>query len=303
MSLEVIDIARISDGGSSKPQIQARVDLFKTWGIPSGSKILEIGCGQGDCTLVMAYLVGEQGHITGIDPAPLDYGSFVGKQKQSHPTTTILIIQAGAPITLGQAQDKLKQSAVGNRITFHQTDLEGFLNSSASEPLYDYAVFARSTWYFPSAEALTPMLVALRGRTKHLRIAEYSTDIQGDIAALPHLLAAISQAEFNSRDNNLDRDDNIQSIIPPQKIRELTLEAGWVFEKEDVIRSPEDQEDAGWEVGRVLSEGYRVRSRLSGGASRQEYADALISAVEESKRALGPSPKLRTLPTWLGSWA
>lgn len=133
--------------------------------------------------------------------------------------------------------------------------------------------------------------------------AEYSTDIQGDIAALPHLLAAISQAEFNSRDNNLDRDDNIQSIIPPQKIRELTLEAGWVFEKEDVIRSPEDQEDAGWEVSRVLSEGYRVRSRLSGGASRQEYADALISAVEESKRALGPSPKLRTLPTWLGSWA
>lgn len=81
MSLDVIEIAKISDGGSSKPQIQARVDLFKTWDIPSGSKILEIGCGQGDCTLAMAYLVGEQGHITGIDPAPLDYGSFIGKQK------------------------------------------------------------------------------------------------------------------------------------------------------------------------------------------------------------------------------
>ncbi|KAJ5176924.1 uncharacterized protein N7482_002801 [Penicillium canariense] len=282
MSLDVIDIARISDGGSSIPQIQARVDLFKTWDIPSGSKILEIGCGQGDCTLVMAYLVGEQGHVTGIDPAPLDYG---------------------APITLGQAQDKLKQSAIGDRITFHRSDLEGFLDSSASEPLYDFAVFARSTWYFPSAEALTPILVALRGRTKHLCIAEYATDIQGDIAALPHLLAAISQAEFNSRDNNLDRDDNIQSIITPQKIRELTLEAGWVLKKEDVIRSPEDQEDARWEVGRVLSEGYRVRSRSYGGASRQEYADALISAIEESKRALGPNPKLRTLPTWLGLWA
>lgn len=302
MSSEVIDIARISDGGSSKPQIQARVNLFKTWDIPSGSKILEIGCGQGDCTLVMSYLVGEQGHITGIDPAPLDYGLFVEEQK-AIPHNKLLIIQAGSPMTLGQAQDKLKQSAVGNRITFHQSDLERFLDSSTSEPLYDYAVFAHSIWYLPSAEALTPMLVALRGRTKHLRIAEYSTDIQGDIAALPHLLAAISQAEFNSRDNDLDRHDNIQSIITPQKIRELALEAGWVLEKEDVIRSPEDQEDAGWEVGRVLSEGYRVRSRSSGGASRQEFADALISAVEESKRALGPSPKLRTLPTWLGSWA
>ncbi|KAJ5658463.1 FAD-dependent pyridine nucleotide-disulfide oxidoreductase [Penicillium longicatenatum] len=282
MSSEVIDIARISDGGSSQPQIQARVDLFKNWNIPIGSKIIEIGCGQGDCTLVMAYLVGEQGHVTGIDPAPLDYG---------------------APTTLGQAQDKLKQSVVGNRITFHQSDLKSFLDSSASEPLYDYAVFARSTWYLSSAEELTPMLVALRGRTKHLCIAEYSTDIQGDIAALPHLLAAISQAEFNSRDNNLDRHDNIQSIIPPQKFRELALKAGWVLEKEDLIRSPEDQEDARWEVARVLSESYRIRSQSTSGASRQEYADALIGAVEESKRALGPNPKLRTLPTWLASWA
>ncbi|KAJ5771897.1 hypothetical protein N7520_002426 [Penicillium odoratum] len=283
MSLDVDAIAEISHGLSSKPQIQARVDLFKTWGIPSGSKILEIGCGQGDCTLAMAYLVGEKGHVTGVDPAPLDYG---------------------APMTLGQAQEKLKQSTIGNRITFHQSDLEGFLSSSSSEPLYDYAVFARCTWYLPSAEALTPMLVALRGRARHLRIAEYSTDIQGDIAALPHLLAAISQAEYNSRDDNLDRDDNIQSIISPQKIREIALNAGWEFEREDVIKSPEDQEDAKWEVSRVLSQAYRDRSRSSGGVSRQDYADALINAVEESKRALGPSPgpKLRTLPTWLGSW-
>ncbi|KAJ5937597.1 hypothetical protein N7454_003939 [Penicillium verhagenii] len=281
MSLDVINIARISEGGSSEPQIQARVDLYKTWDIPSGSKILEIGCGQGDCTLVMAYLVGEKGHVTAIDPAPLDYG---------------------APMTLGEAQDRLKQTEIGDRITFHQSDVESFLKSSDSEPLYDYAVFARSTWYLPSAEALTPLLVALRGRVKYLRIAEYSTDIQGDIAALPHLLAAISQAEYNSRDGNLDRDDNIQSIISPQKFREVAAEAGWTFEREDVIKSPEDQEDGKWEVSRVLSQAYRVRSRGSGGGSRQEYADALINAVEESKRALGPNPKFRTLPTWLGSW-
>jgi hypothetical protein len=146
------------------------------------------------------------------------------------------------------------------------------------------------------------MLAALRGRTKHLLIAEYSLDIGGNIAALPHLLAAMSQAEFNSRDDNLDRGDNIQSIITPQMIRALALKTGWELQKEAVVESPEEQEDARWEVHRVLSDSYRSRSRTSGGSNRQGFADALVYAVEESKRGLGSSPKLQTMPTWLGSW-
>jgi Methylase involved in ubiquinone/menaquinone biosynthesis len=51
--------------------------FLNKWNIPFGSKILEIGCGQGDFTLVAAYMVGDQGHVTGIDPAPLDYGLFI----------------------------------------------------------------------------------------------------------------------------------------------------------------------------------------------------------------------------------
>jgi ubiquinone/menaquinone biosynthesis C-methylase UbiE len=60
----------------SKPQLQHRLDILQKWVLMPGSKVLEIGCGQGDCTLVLADLVGEHGHITAIDPAPLDYGSF-----------------------------------------------------------------------------------------------------------------------------------------------------------------------------------------------------------------------------------
>lgn len=74
MSSDLINIAKLSDGGSSEPQIQHRLDVLNKWNIPLGSKILEIGCGQGDFTLVAAYMVGDQGHVTGIDPAPLDYG-------------------------------------------------------------------------------------------------------------------------------------------------------------------------------------------------------------------------------------
>jgi len=35
---------------------------------------MEIGCGQGDCTAVLATVVGETGHVTALDPAPPDYG-------------------------------------------------------------------------------------------------------------------------------------------------------------------------------------------------------------------------------------
>ena len=76
ISTDIANIAKLGDGSSSEPQIEGRLDLCRKWGIPQGSKVLEIGCGQGDCTLVIAYVVGDQGHVTAIDPAPLDYGSW-----------------------------------------------------------------------------------------------------------------------------------------------------------------------------------------------------------------------------------
>jgi predicted methyltransferase len=51
-----------------------RLVLLQHWNIPIGSKVLELGCGQGDCTTVLAYAVGEQGRVVAVDPAELDYG-------------------------------------------------------------------------------------------------------------------------------------------------------------------------------------------------------------------------------------
>ena len=56
------------------PQMQHRLDLIQFWGIKEGDKVLEIGCGQGDCTLALAHTIGESGHVTALDPASLDYG-------------------------------------------------------------------------------------------------------------------------------------------------------------------------------------------------------------------------------------
>ena len=81
-SLNASDIAAHYPRSSEKhltsviiPQIQHRLDLITRWVIQPGEKVLEIGCGQGDCTITLAGVVGENGHVTAVDPAPLDYGT------------------------------------------------------------------------------------------------------------------------------------------------------------------------------------------------------------------------------------
>jgi hypothetical protein len=204
---------------------------------------------------------------------------------------------------LGEAQLQLKNSPYGNRITFHQAELQDFLESGNSEPLYDYAIFVHSVWYLSSVETLQSMLLALRGRAKQLLIAEYVLDIRGDVASLPHMIAAISQAEFNSRDEHSSgREDNIQSIISPKMIRTVGLHAGWELQREETTEATEALEDGRWEVGRVLSKKYLERSESCVSKRRQDFANALIEAVEVSRSVLGPQLKVKTLPTWQCSW-
>ena len=54
-----------------------RLELLRRFKISDASKILEPGCGQGDCTVVLADTVGEGGSVVGVDPADLDYGKVL----------------------------------------------------------------------------------------------------------------------------------------------------------------------------------------------------------------------------------
>jgi tRNA G46 methylase TrmB len=76
---------------SSKPepsriaisQTQHRLNLLAAWfgsleaakNALEGKTVIEIGCGQGDMTVALAWAVGSTGKVYAIDPAPLDYGS------------------------------------------------------------------------------------------------------------------------------------------------------------------------------------------------------------------------------------
>lgn len=77
--LDAVFIARVSLHDPAHFNIQHsqtlhRLVLLQHWNIPTGSKVLELGCGQGDCTTVLASAVDEQGRVVAVDPAGLDYG-------------------------------------------------------------------------------------------------------------------------------------------------------------------------------------------------------------------------------------
>lgn len=77
--LDAASIARVSLHDPAHFSIQHsqtlhRLALLQHWNIPTGSKVLELGCGQGDCTTVLASAVGEEGRVVAVDPAELDYG-------------------------------------------------------------------------------------------------------------------------------------------------------------------------------------------------------------------------------------
>ena len=77
--LDAASIARLSLHDPNYFSIQHsqtlhRLVLLQHWNIPTGSKVLELGCGQGDSTTVLANAVGEQGRVVAVDPAELGYG-------------------------------------------------------------------------------------------------------------------------------------------------------------------------------------------------------------------------------------
>lgn len=80
--LDAASIARVSWHDPKHFDVQLiqtahRLALLQHWDIPASSKILELGCGQGDCTTALATVVGEQGTVVAVDPASLDYGEFM----------------------------------------------------------------------------------------------------------------------------------------------------------------------------------------------------------------------------------
>lgn len=215
------------DSKIQRIQTEHRMKLAKFWGIKEGSKVLEIGCGQGDTTAVLAYLVGDKGFVHGMDIASPEYGS---------------------PITLGDSIDFLKKTELGHRIKIDfKMDIQS-TEVNFPEGFFDYVILSHSSWYLNSAEELLAILRKLKKWGKTLCFAEWDTRINAN-EQLPHFLSVLIQAQYECfKKSSIS---NVRTLFTPMDIRDITKEAGWNIVDETSINSSNLQ-DGEWEVKQTL---------------------------------------------------
>lgn len=218
-------MATFSRGSKSQvDQTRFRLALANFWGVPLGSKVLEVGCGQGDMTAVLAHLVGSSGLVVATDRADPSYG---------------------APVTLGDSASHLLQSPLGSRIEFHfNFDL---LTEAPSKGPFDGAVMALCSWYFASIDELMATLVRIRSLTNRLYFAEWDM-LPSSYDQLAHLLAVLIQGHVGAL---RDTTANIRTPLARSTFLSVLEEAGWKVVKEAPV-STSEMLDARWEIEECL---------------------------------------------------
>ncbi|CAD0098165.1 unnamed protein product [Aureobasidium mustum] len=289
-NMDAESIARLSlhdpnDFRIQHAQTLHRLELLQHWNILPGARLLELGCGQGDCTTVLASAVGEQGHVVAVDPADLDYG---------------------APYTLAQAQGLISQGLLGGRVTWVQESPLDYLSSLASDSppdskAFDAAVLAHCLWYFPSPSLILDTLRALKQHSKRLLLAEWSL-VATDPSAQPHVLAALAQAALECRKPTST--SNVRTVLSLKRLTELALAAGWQLETETRVQPTEDLLDGRWEVSACLSPSFEreVEEKVTEERERG-VVFALRDACEASLGSVqGGLKGVRAMDVWVATF-
>lgn len=218
-----------------------------------------------------------------------------------------LTASAGAPYTLGQAQDHISKGPLGSRITWVQKSPLDYLSSlpspsSASESkAFDVTVLAHSLWYFASPLLISSTFRAIKQHSKRLILAEWSL-MATHPSAQPHVLGALTQAALECR--KISSESNIRTVLGPNRLTELALEAGWQLESETRLESEEGMLDGQWEVSACLSRSFEreVEEQVSDGRE-QAVVLALRDACEASLKGVeGGREGVRAMDVWVASF-
>lgn len=224
------------------PSFYHRLNILDAWAIPtSDTRLLDIGCGQGESCLVMAN-TSKNVQVTGLDRGPPDYGS---------------------PYTLAQSQEFILASPLGQRITFKRTDPVAFLKGGDGQVpgSFDAACFMHSLWYFSSADEVRHVFSALaESNVSRIYIAEWAgTASRPEQEA--HLLAFQAQKKlYNMRpvegESRL-HDQNVRGALLPEELLDLAAQAGgYKVARSGSLAAPDNVLDGVWEAGYVTSNDY-----------------------------------------------
>jgi SAM-dependent methyltransferase len=219
------------DADEQALQLRHRTTLVHIWAPGTRSRVLEVGCGQGETTIVLAAVVGALGQVLAVDNAPAEYGR---------------------PVTLGEAHTYIKESsALGNRIEFLPSlDLLA-PQLHFPEQTFDLAVFSHSSWYLSSRRELYRLFARIRPWAKRLGYAEWDVRPQ-HLHQLPHLLSTVLQAQMHRIAPQLST-ANIRSLILPADARLLAKDAGWTIKEEiSVDTSTPLGYGKSWEIQKAL---------------------------------------------------
>lgn len=269
---------------SEAAQAAHRINILNSWGpdvIKPGSRVLEIGCGQGNCTAVLAEAVGPAGHVDGYDPAPPDYG---------------------APFTLAQAQKHLSESEVGSRITWHRE--KPWESAGETERKWDVVVLAHCVWYFKGRDELLNIFNDLKSKvaeSSKVCIAEYALHAT-EKAAWPHVLAAMAQGTLQALRSE-ESSENIQVPLSPHQIKAIAQGRGWHLVSEAMLVPGDGLLDGTWEAGSVASNDFLEELEQAVAPENWksvEILKAMRASVLVAVEGIGGLKKTRTMDVWTG---
>ncbi|MFF4429693.1 class I SAM-dependent methyltransferase [Streptomyces sp. NPDC001513] len=208
-------------------QTRHRAALVASWHIAPGSTVLELGCGQGDMTAVLAEAVGPQGRVVAVDVAAPSYGT---------------------PVTLGGSAARLAAGPLGPRIEFRfDTDV---LDPSVDFPenTFDHVVLAHCSWYFTSLGQLRDTLARVRPWARRLCFTEWDLTPASD-DQLAHLIAVLIQGQIEAAGSH--GEGNVRTTFSREALLRLLPEAGWTADGSRPVDT-EELQDGDWEIAACL---------------------------------------------------
>ncbi|PMD37064.1 hypothetical protein L207DRAFT_515488 [Hyaloscypha variabilis F] len=267
---------------SLNSQLEHRLAILDFWSIAPGSRVLELGCGQGDTTIALANAVGPTGHIDAVDPGSPDYGTPPLKDAQGH----------------------ILASPIGSRITFHHATAAGYAESYTG-PAYDYIVLAHCIWYFENPTLFPALITALTPHlttnpTTKLCIAEWSLRASS-LPGVPHVLTAILRSLIESKRPSPSA-ANIRAVLSPAQISSaITQNSPLKLVKEAYLQTNQGMQDGFWEVDYTLRKREKDLERFVNGKveDRERVAiEGLFDAVQSTTEQVGGVKGVRCMDFW-----